>query len=81
MEIPKGIWYEEKRSRWRVKLADSGVLLCCSYHRNYDDAYKAWREVKRSIVRPRPKIPIQESSPVNQFICQPLTGAGRVQGH
>ena len=81
MEAPKGIWYEEKRNRFRVKLADNGVLLCCSYHRSYEEALAAWQTVKRSIIRPRPQIPVQESSLVNQFLCQPLVGGGRVQGH
>jgi len=79
--IPKGIWYEEKRKRWRVKLAADGVLLCCSYHRNYADALAAWTKTKKSIIRPRPKIPIYLSSDINRFLCQPLVGAGRVQGH
>jgi len=75
-----GIWYEEKRNRWRVKLAANGELLCCSYHHSYEDAVVAWHEVKQSIVRPKPVIPIPESSLINRFLCQPLPGTSRVQG-
>jgi hypothetical protein len=79
--IPKGIWYEEKRKRWRVKLVADGVLLCCTYHRDYADALVAWTKVKKSIVRPKPEIPIPLSSDINKFLCQPLVGAARLRGH
>lgn len=80
MESIPGIWYEEKRTRWRVKLIHNGVLLCCSYHRDHPSAVKAWKEAKRSIVRPKPEIPIAEASLVNQFLCQPLAGVSSIQG-
>jgi len=76
-----GIWYEEKRNRWRVKLAANGELLCCKYYHSYPEAVVAWREVKQSIVRPKPDIPIPESSLINRFLCQPLVGTSRVHGH
>ncbi len=79
-EKPKGIWFEKKRNRWRVKLVHEGVLLCCNYYRSYEEALIAWTSVKNSIVRPRPHIPIQEASLINQFLCRPLVGASRVQG-
>jgi len=80
-DIPKGIWFEKKRNRWRVKLAYDGVLLCCSYHHSYEDALTAWKTVKQGMTRPKPDIPIHLSSDINKFLCQPLVGAGRIQGH
>lgn len=70
--IPKGIWYEKKRRRWRVKLVFEGVLLHRSYHKEYADALAAWVKTKKSMVRPRPLIPIPESSLINRYLCQPL---------
>jgi len=80
LDIPKGIWYEEKRNRWRVKLAYDGALLCCSYHHSYADALAAWKEIKRNMTRPKPEVPIHLSSDINKFLCQPLVGAGRLEG-
>ncbi len=79
--IPRGIWYEKERDRWRVKLIHEGALLHRSYHKVYDDALKAWKQAKKSIVRPKPQLPIPESSIINQFLCRPLPGSSRVQGH
>ena len=78
---PKGIWYEKKRNRWRVKLACDGVLLCCTYHHSYAEALIAWKNIKRNMVRPKPDIPIHLSSDINRFLCLPLVGESRVQGH
>jgi len=74
MESIPGIWYEEKRDRWRVKLFCDGVLFHRSYHRNYNSAYNAWQTAKQKMVRPRPKLSIPESSDINRFLCQPLIG-------
>jgi hypothetical protein len=76
-EAPKGIWYEKKRNRWRVKLACDGVLLCCTYHHSYDAALDAWKETKRNMVRPKPDIPIPLSSDINIFLCLPRVGVSR----
>ena len=74
---PKGIWYEQNRSRWRVKLFCDGVLFHRSYHRSYPDALSAWQNAKKHMIIPRPVIPIAEASLINKFLCQPLLGAGR----
>jgi len=77
----KGIWYEEKRDRWRVKLFCDGVLFHRSYHKLLADAIAAWTAAKKRMIKPRPIVPFQERSPINQFLCQPLPGDTRVQGH
>ncbi len=77
-DIPKGIWYEKERRRWRVKLVSEGVLLHRSYHKDYVNALEAWQDTKRKMVHPRP---VPEASLINQFLCRPLVGVGRVQGH
>lgn len=77
-DIPKGIWYEKERDRWRVKLVADGILLHRSYHREYSDALVAWQDTKNNMVRPRPR---PEPSLINQFLCRPLVGSSRVQGH
>lgn len=77
MERPKGIWYEVKRDRWRVKLFLDGELFHRSYHREYDDALSAWQQAKKKMIRPRPIIPIKEASLANRFLCQPVIRIGR----
>ena len=79
MESIPGIWYEEKRTRWRVKLAHGGVIICCSYHRTHEEAVVAWQKAKRSIVKPKPDIPLARASLANQFLCRPLVGTIRIQ--
>lgn len=74
---PKGIWYEEKRGRWRVKLFWEGELFHRSYHHSYDEALSTWQDAKQRMKRPRIRIPIQEASLINRFLCQPLVGIGR----
>lgn len=81
MEMPKGIWFEMNRDRWRVKLFCDGVLFHRSYHRDYPAALLAWQTAKKQMVRPKPDIPIHLSSDINKFLCRPLVGASRVQGH
>lgn len=78
---PKGIWYEEKRDRWRVKLFCDGVLYHRSYHKKFEAAVLAWKAAKIGMAKPRAIIPLKERSPINQFLCQPLPGVSRVQGH
>ena len=79
--IPVGIWYETKRTRWRVKLFCDGTLFHRSYHRVYEDALDAWKAAKKKMIKPRPKIPLAEASLLNRFICQPRVGSSRLQGH
>lgn len=74
---PKGIWYEQNRSRWRVKLFCDGVLFHRSYHRSYSEALSAWQDAKKHMILPRVIIPVAESTPINRFLYQPLLGAGR----
>jgi hypothetical protein len=68
-DIPKGIWYEKGRNRWRVKLVRDRVLIHRSYHREYDEALSAWTQATNNIVREVPKV---SASLINQFLCQPL---------
>ena len=76
--IPQGIWYEESRNRWRVKLVQDKRLLHRGYYKTYDEALVVWKRVKQeSRVRPM-VIPIQEASLINKFLCQPLIRTGRV---
>lgn len=75
---PQGVWYEKGRNRWRVKLFCDGVLFHRSYHRDVEAAIAAWRKAKRSMVRPKPDIPIHLSSDINRFLCRPLPGACRI---
>jgi len=71
LEVPKGIWYEETRNRWRVKLFCDGELFHRSYHHTFNEALLVWRAEKKKMIVPRPVIPIQEASLVNKFLCQP----------
>ena len=73
--VPKGVWFEANRNRWRVKLFCEGQLFHRSYHRSYSNALAAWQQAKKQMIQPRPVIPLSESSPINRFLCQP-----RIQG-
>jgi len=81
MEIPKGVWYEVKRDRWRVKLFCDGVLFHRSYHREYDEALLEWQQAKRKMKKPRLIVPLAEASLINRFLCRPLPGSSRIRGH
>jgi len=79
--IPKGVWYEVQRNRWRVKLFCDGKVYHRSYHKDYLEAVAVCQQARKKMIKPRPIVPIQEASLINQFLCQPLVGAGRVTGH
>lgn len=70
-EVPKGIWYENGRSRWRVKILCNGQLVHRSYHREYPDALAAWKVAKtkqRALLRTQ--APPIELSPINIFLLR-----------
>jgi hypothetical protein len=79
--VPKGVWYEKRRDRWRVKLFCDGVLFHRSYHRQFNDALAAWQSAKKQMIRPRPIVPLSESSIQNRFLCQPrIAGMAEFRG-
>lgn len=44
--IPKGIYYEPAKDRWRVRLYKSGTVVFLNYYKNFNDAYAAYRKAK-----------------------------------
>lgn len=75
---PRGIWYEEKRARWRVKLALNGAIYHRSYHKTYDEAYAVWERIKKEI-RNKATAPVHEATAFNRWVCRPLAGAVTVR--
>jgi hypothetical protein len=73
----KGIWYEESRHRWRVKLFSEGVMVHRSYHHSYDAALQAWRAEKTKIrkAEQRIRVPVHRATLFNRWACRPLVGA------
>lgn len=45
--LPKGVWYEEKRDRYRVRIyRGSSRVIHLSYHETEADALRAWATAK-----------------------------------
>lgn len=44
--LPKGIYYERSRSRYRVRVYKFGNVVHCSYHRDIDLAVDALHDAK-----------------------------------
>lgn len=44
--LPKGIWYEAKRDRYRVRLYDGQQVRHLSYHRTLEEAEQTLANVK-----------------------------------
>lgn len=72
----KGIWFEAKRNRWRVKLFSDGVLVHRSYHHSYEAAHSTWKAEKLKIRQSqRIRVPVHEATLFNRWACRPLVGA------
>lgn len=41
--LPRGIWYEAKRKRWRVRLYSGTKVRHRSYHQTKEQALETWR--------------------------------------
>lgn len=44
--LPKGIWYDAPRKRWRVRLYEGKEIRHLSYHRSLDEAIQAYNVAK-----------------------------------
>lgn len=44
--LPKGIYFEDDRQRWRVRLYKEGAVVHLSYHRSLEDAMEGWLVAK-----------------------------------
>lgn len=40
--IPKGVYYEVKKDRWRVRLYKEGAVIYLGYFKSYEEAIDAW---------------------------------------
>jgi hypothetical protein len=40
--LPRGIFFETERQRWRVRLYKTGEVIHLSYHRSIEDAMEGW---------------------------------------
>jgi hypothetical protein len=75
----QGLWYEQARDRWRVKIILSGELFHRSYHHDYEEAFRTWTQVQEQIRSCRTRVlPPQARSPIAKFLRQPPPGAGVV---
>jgi hypothetical protein len=46
--LPPGIWYEEGRGRFRVRVYKGTTVIHLSYHEDYDEALSAWHDAHRT---------------------------------
>ncbi len=47
----KGIWYEERRRRYRVRIYSRGKLFHQSFHRSFEEAKRVHRQKRREARR------------------------------
>jgi hypothetical protein len=40
--LPKGIFFEAARQRWRVRVYKQGLVIYLSYHKTLEDALTGW---------------------------------------
>jgi len=67
--VPRpGLWYEEARKRWRVKLCKEGQQIERSYHKNYSEALIVWKAAKKRMASTKAKVPLKEASAINRFL-------------
>ena len=45
-EIPKGIYYEAAKKRWRVRLYKSGSVIFLGYFKSFHSSIAAYQEAK-----------------------------------
>lgn len=45
-DIPKGIYYESAKKRWRVRLYKSGSVIFLGYFKNFAASFGAYHEAK-----------------------------------
>lgn len=58
--LPRGIWYEEARKRYRVRVYRKNRVIHRSYHQDLDAARRALQQAKQL----RASIRAQEARPV-----------------
>jgi hypothetical protein len=46
LRLPKGVFFEEERQRWRVRLYKEADVMHLSYHRTLEDALETWLVAK-----------------------------------
>jgi hypothetical protein len=61
-ELPLGIWYEESRSRFRVRMYRNREVIHLSYHKTRKDAETTLRGIKNET--------IHKGSPLERLILQ-----------
>jgi len=55
--IPKGIYFEKAKKRWRVRLYKNGVVIFRAYFKDFNQAYEAYNigntEQRLSVIKPK----------------------------
>ena len=75
MSIPRGIWFEEKRKRYRVRLYLGPIVIYRSYHKDLATAIEAYTLAKLyQSTATIPEQTLDESLSVENLIAQ-LSGA------
>lgn len=49
--IPRGIWYEAPRKRWRVRLYQNKQAFLIGYFTSYKAAHEAWLHARTRLAR------------------------------
>lgn len=72
-KLPKGIWYEADKHRYRVRRYHNKVAYLKGYYKTYEEAKAAWEELGEHLARvpklPRRKrgTPLEAPVPVNSL--------------
>lgn len=61
--MPRGLWYEESRQRYRVRLYRNQRCYQ-SYFKTYDEAIKKYEEIQKRIS----KIPKKHTTPIGSVL-------------
>jgi len=57
-KLPRGVYYEARRKRYRVRLYKGNRVVHRSYHKTAEDAVQTWtkaRGTQQTVVVPRPE--------------------------
>lgn len=63
VKLPRGIFYDSKRRRYRVRVHIKSKVVHLSYHRTYEEALEAFKEAKHQQFEVRRMPPPDTSTP------------------
>jgi len=74
-DLPRGIFYEKKKRRYRVRLYRNNCVHFGGYYRSYAEAEAAWEKLKRKLRR-IPKL-ARNAKPEHKIFAPDLHGISK----